>query len=173
MTPHQLQEVYESVSEAARIKDNLLASKAHSIFHRKATRNKMRHSIMPYSVLWDAANRLAYTMDVLKEDKPRIYDGEEKWYHNQLHAISELRDRWGATDASQDLVEGIETLEAMTGPVQNIFFQSLKHGENPDKKEYCATAVDRFWHIGKGSKFRCCRICTKLIQRRDICRFDW
>jgi hypothetical protein len=158
MTPHQLREVYETVSEAARINDNSLANKARSGFHRKATRNQMRQSIMPYSVLWDAANGLAYTMDVLKEDKPRVYDGEEKWYHNQLQAISDLRDRWVATDASQDLMEGIEKLEAMTGPVQNILFHSLKYGNNPDKKEYCSTAVDRFWQIGKDSESRSCRI---------------
>jgi hypothetical protein len=158
MTPHQLKEVYESVSETASIKHNLLAREAHSGFRRKATRNKIRQSIMPYSALQDAANRLAYTMDVLKEDKPRVYDGEEKWYHNQLQAISDLRDRWVAADASQALVEGIEKLEAMTGPVQNIFFHSLKYGDNPDKKEYCATAVDRFWQIGKGSESRSCHI---------------
>ena len=131
----------------------------------------MRLDIMPYSELKGVTNELGRTMEIIRAT-PIIYEGEEKWYHNQLHNISELRQRWVNTDAPQELVEGIESLESVTDSVQHIFYQSLKRGDSPKKREYCATAVARFWQIGKGSEFGSSHMRTELTQRRDLRRID-
>jgi hypothetical protein len=173
ITPCQLQDTLASISEAARSKEHSLAVDANSNFRSIKTKMKMARPIIPYSALRSVAHDLARTMEMMEADRPTVYDGEEKWHHNQLYAVSELRDCWIATDAPEDLRDGIERLEAVTGPVQKVFFKSMKRGDNPEKEETCDTVADQFWQIGQGSEFGCCCNYTELTLSRDLCGIDW
>jgi hypothetical protein len=151
MTPRQLCIKYEEIAGVAEAFSKTIAARA-DWSNPPKTKDELRLQTKPYTDLYNATYALHRTMDTVPWDRGTIQAGEERWYHKQLHEASELEKRYNPTNATEVVLTRIEKSKALTGPTQSLLFQSLKRGENPEKKEYCDTVAGRLWGISQDSE---------------------
>jgi hypothetical protein len=155
MSPEELEDACDDICTSLRTKQNLLSAPPNSSFQ---TIEEQHRQVLLYTELGFVAAGLHGTMATIEADKRRKCFRAQERYHNRLLGIPALRECWIDKDTPQELVDVVARLNAVTGQVQSACFQSLKRGENPEKKEYCDTVAKRFWQIGQGSKFGCYHI---------------
>jgi hypothetical protein len=153
MSLQDLKDACEDIyfSALAKSRENLLPAPSNSGFE---IGEDQQRQMSPYIDLEHVAAALYDTMRKIEADDRRKCFMDQERYHDRLLGIRALRERWIDKDTPQDVVDGIASLYNVTGPVQSAFFQSLKGGGNPEKKEYCDTVAERFWGIGQDSEFK-------------------
>jgi hypothetical protein len=151
MSPEEVREACENICVSVRTKENSLSAPPNSSFQ---TIEEQQQQMLLYTELGYVAAGLHGTMATIEADERRKCFRDQERYHNQLLGIRGLSKRWIDKDTPQDLEDEVASLNTVTSLVQSAFFQSLKRGGNPEKKEYCDTVAERFWGIGQDSEFK-------------------
>jgi hypothetical protein len=167
MSPEELRDACEDIWESVRTTKKSLSAPPNSGLQ---TSEEQQQQMLLYTKLGCVVAGLYDTMATIEADKGQKYTRDQERYHNRLLGIPALRECWIDKDTPQDLVDVVARLNAVTGQVQSACFQSLKRGENPEKKkEYCDTVAKRF---GVSVKTVSLRGTVLLTLFRELHRFD-